>query len=223
MKYGYFSLIPLLFLSLFRFSGPPAKPAFDFQKDLRAGDLIFQDLDCGPLCDAIEKVTDGVGGKDFSHLGLVVASGDTLAVVEAIGKGVQLTAVPKFVQRSTTPDGRPKVVVARLKRRWSGVAKGAVTAALGMVGVPYDDAFLPNNGLLYCSEMVAIAFQAGNRGEPFFPQPPMTFKDPDTGAFFPAWVDYYNALKQPIPESTPGCNPGGLSRDGRLRIVYVGF
>ena len=34
---------------------------------LKEGDLLFQDLNCGELCDAIETVTQGVDGKDFSH------------------------------------------------------------------------------------------------------------------------------------------------------------
>jgi hypothetical protein len=200
-----------------------AQNGFDFQKDLRAGDLIFQDLDCGVLCDAIEKVTEGAGGKDFSHLGLVVASGDSLAVVEAIGSAVQLTGIQKFIQRSKTPEGKPKIVVTRLKPRWQRVAAGAAVAAVGMVGVPYDDTFLPDNGKLYCSEMVALAFQAANRGEPFFPQKPMTFKDPDTGRFFPAWVEYYQKLGLEIPEGKMGCNPGGLSLDKKLDIIWSRF
>ena len=40
-------------------------------KNFRTGDLLFQDIDCGGLCDAIEKVTAGVKGYHFSHVGLV--------------------------------------------------------------------------------------------------------------------------------------------------------
>jgi hypothetical protein len=200
-----------------------AQNGFDWEKDLRAGDLIFQDLDCGALCEAIEKVTEGAGGKDFSHLGLVVASGDTLAVVEAIGSAVQLTGIQKFIQRSKTPDGKLKIVVARLKPRWQHIATGATVAAKGMIGVPYDDTFLPDNSRLYCSEMIALAFQGANQGEPFFIQTPMTFKDPDTGQFFPTWVEYYQKLGMPIPEGLPGCNPGGLSMDRKLELIFSNY
>ncbi|MHC4724324.1 MAG: hypothetical protein ACYS9V_08765 [Planctomycetota bacterium] len=37
----------------------------------KEGDLLFQDLDCGPLCDAIEKVTTGYQGSNFSHVGIL--------------------------------------------------------------------------------------------------------------------------------------------------------
>ena len=191
-----------------------SKNGFDWKKDLRPGDLLFQDLDCGPLCDAIEKVTEGAGGKDFSHVGMVVPSGDSLAVMEAIGGQVQRNGVGKFLKRS------PKVAVGRLKPRWHKLALGATIAASAMLGVPYDDAFLPDNGRLYCSELVALAYQAANKGQPFFISPPMTFIDPDTGDFFPAWTDYYRDLNLDIPEGIPGCNPGGLSRDKKMSIIW---
>jgi hypothetical protein len=82
---------------------------------------------------------------------------------------------------------------------------------------------LPDNGRLYCSEMVGLAFQAANEGQPFFQQQPMTFKDPSTGQFFPAWVEYYQQLNIPIPEGLPGCNPGGLSRSDKLETIFSNF
>jgi len=39
---------------------------------LQEGDLLFQDLDSSPLCNAIELVTPGYNGANFSHIGLVV-------------------------------------------------------------------------------------------------------------------------------------------------------
>ena len=50
----------------------------------------------------------------------------------------------------------------------------------------------------------------------------MTFRDPATGAFAPAWVAYYEALGAAIPEGEPGCNPGGLATGGRLERGGVG-
>ena len=46
--------------------------------NLQNGDFIFQNLDCGSLCDAIEQVTEGIYGMDFSHIGLVYKDGDSL-------------------------------------------------------------------------------------------------------------------------------------------------
>lgn len=174
---------------------------------LRPGDVLFQDLDCGPLCDAIEAVTEGIGGRDFSHAGMIVRVGDSLAVVEAIGIDVHLTSVRKFHARGA------KVWHGRVLPIHRALAQRAADSALAMLGTPYDDAFLPDNGKLYCSELIALAFDRAN-GSRVFEQRPMTFKDPRTGTFFSAWEAYYTALGMPIPEGVEGCNPGGLSRSG---------
>jgi len=188
---------------------------FAKEHTLKPGALLFQDLDCGPLCDAIEAVTEGVDGLDFSHVGIVVRSGDSLAVCEAIGADVHLTSLAQFNARSS------KVLAGHWPDSLRALAYRASVEAMRLVGTPYDDAFLPENGKLYCSELVALAFQQANSGTPFFNAPPMTFKDPATGTFFPAWIDYYTALGQPIPEDVAGCNPGGLSRDPRLLYSAV--
>ena len=43
---------------------------------LKKGDILFQDLDSSPLCDAIELVTKGYDNRNFSHIGIVVNTGD---------------------------------------------------------------------------------------------------------------------------------------------------
>jgi hypothetical protein len=177
---------------------------------LRPGDVLFQDLDCGPLCDAIEAVTEGIDGKDFSHAGMIVRVGDTLAVIEAIGPDVHLTSMRDFHQRNS------KVLTRHVKPIHRALADRAAAHALGFIGTPYDDAFLPDNGKLYCSELIAMAYERANSGKAVFAAPPMTFKDPRTSQFFPVWVLYYKELGLSIPEGEAGCNPGGLSRNDDL-------
>ncbi len=70
-------------------------------ENLQEGDLLFQDLNCGELCDAIEAVTEGVNGKDFSHCAMVVKINDSLKVVEAIGDQVQVNTLHDFFPRHT--------------------------------------------------------------------------------------------------------------------------
>ena len=41
------------------------------QTSFKVGDIIFQDLDCGPPCDAIEAVTSGYNGAQLSHCGII--------------------------------------------------------------------------------------------------------------------------------------------------------
>lgn len=183
----------------------------------RNGDLLFQDLDCGPLCDAIEKVTEGVGGLDFSHMGLVyVTENDAAFVIEAIGGSVQITPLEQFIYRSRDAKGNPKVIVAHMPDSLIDVSHQAVSIARSQLGMPYDDAFLPNNNKWYCSELIAFAFNKA-AGKTLFADAPMTFKDAD-GMFFPAWVEYFRELDKRIPEGQPGCNPGGMSRVTFLTI-----
>ena len=184
------------------------------QKDLQPGDLIFQNLDCGPMCDAIEAVTEGVDGQDFSHVALVCKQGDSLVVIEAIGKGVHYTSLSNFSKRTTN-----KMYVGRVKSQYKKLIAKAETFAEKQNGIPYDDEFIYNNGKYYCSELVYDAFKFANNDKPFFTLYPMTYKQPGSNDFFPVWVDYFKKLNKQIPEGQPGCNPGGLSRSDKIDII----
>jgi len=186
---------------------------------LRAGDLLFQNIQCGPLCNAIEAVTQGVDGKKFSHCALVVKINDTLKVVEAIGKEVQVNSLKTFFARTGDTGTIHNITVERLKKPYRKLIPGAQAFALKQVGQPYDNDFLINNGKWYCSELIYAAFKHADGGKTFFPLKPMTFKDPKTHQFFPAWVSYYKALNEPIPQGKPGTNPGLISRSSKLYIV----
>ena len=62
------------------------------QTSFKVGDIIFQDLDCGPPCDAIEAVTSGYNGAQLSHCGIITEiqgkEFSQIFVIEAIGDGV---------------------------------------------------------------------------------------------------------------------------------------
>ncbi len=185
----------------------------------RNGDLLFQDLDCGGLCDAIEAVTTSAQGRHFSHLGLVIIKDDSVLVIEAIGKDVHTTSLQKFAHRQLNAAGNPKITVGRLKKRYLKLNDKALRFAMKQLHKPYDDPFLYNNGKYYCSELIYGAYKYANGGKPFFPLTPMTFNDPATGKPFPAWAAYYNALKISIPEGQPGCNPGSISTSDKIEII----
>ena len=89
----------------------------DYNFVLRPGDLLFQDSDCGQLCDAIEKVTEGYEEANFSHVGIVTADDkNNFVVIEAVSSGVGVTPLQTFLARSSDANGCPKVVVGRLKK-----------------------------------------------------------------------------------------------------------
>lgn len=188
---------------------------FKFQ----TGDLAFQDLDCGDLCDAIEAVTPAVNDKHFSHVGLVYCVGDSIYIIEAIGKDVHLTSLPNFLKRQVDSNGKPKVVIGRLKPAYQKLNARAVGFALQQMGKPYDDIFIYNNDKYYCSELVYDAYKAANGDQPFFNLYPMTFKDPQNGKTYPAWKKHYQKLNANIPEGKLGCNPGSIAISDVVEIV----
>lgn len=192
----------------------PAVSSAVERKELKDGDIIFQDLDCGPMCEAIEAVTQGYEGLDFSHMGMVYLRNDSILIIESIGKGVILTPVDQFLKRTVN-----KHLVARLKPKYTWLIPQALGYSLLCMGMPYDDDFLYGNGKYYCSELIYDAFKHANGGKPFFKLFPMTYKKPGTGDFYPVWEAHFRQLTLPVPEGLPGCNPGGMSRSDKIRII----
>ena len=188
---------------------------------LHEGDLLFQDLRCGELCDAITAVTKGVDGRSFSHCAMIVKDGDSLKVIEAIGKDVHFTSLRTFFARSGDTDRIEHITVERLKPRFQKLIPAAVEYVKSQLDVPYDDEFRIHNGKLYCSELLYEAFRSANHNTDFFNLEPMTFKSSDCHAFFPAWVKYYQRLNKPIPEGEPGLNPGSISRSLKLYVIHL--
>jgi len=188
---------------------------------LEPGDLLFQDSDCGPLCDAIEQVTTGYGGASFSHIGIVTRddAGD-FVVIEAISSGVEITPLQTFFGRSFDEQHRPKVVVGRLKKPYRQLIPSALKKALALKGKRYDKVFDMGNDSYYCSELIYEIFLRANNNEPVFELQPMTFKSPGTVSTFPEWQEYFSELGVPVPEGQPGINPGGISCSQAVDIVH---
>jgi len=208
------------------FLGCAEKPASiqkcnDSVEVLEEGDLLFQDLNCGELCEAIEAVTEGINGKDFSHCAMVVKINDALQVVEAIGDKVQVTSLHKFFARSGDTTTIQNITIGRVLKKYHPLIAKAAMNAKAHIGEPYDNVFLMNNNSWYCSELLFEVYKKANENKDFFELQPMTFKDPKTKAFFPAWIDYYQQLKQEMPEGKLGINPGLISRSDKIRIVPI--
>jgi hypothetical protein len=180
---------------------------------LKTGDIIFQSMDCGPLCDAINQVTKGYKGNDFSHLGMVYIKNDSVYVLEAAGEAVKITPLNVFRKYTDKP-----MFVGRLKTKYQKFIPDAIQFTLEQVGVLYDRAYLYDNGAYYCSELIYDAFLHAV-GKPFFKLEPMTFKAPHSKEYFNVWEDYYTKLNMEIPEGQLGCNPGGISTSNKLKII----
>ena len=183
---------------------------------LQEGDLLFQDLDSSPLCDAIELVTPGYNGANFSHIGLVVLDNDTLKVLEAIPPKVMITNLDDFINRSFDKNGNPKVIVGRLKKEFTNSISNAVSYSKSKLEITYDEVFLINNETYYCSELIFEAFEKDS----IFQLKPMTFLHPKTKDTLKVWKEYYSDLNTNIPEGNPGINPGIMSLSNKIEMVH---
>lgn len=181
---------------------------------LQNGDLMFQSINCGPLCEAINQVTEGYKGLDFNHMGMVVIKDNNVYVLEASGSEVKLTAYDDFLKKTNEP-----MYVGRLKKRYQALIPKAIAFGLQQLGKPYDDAYLYDNGKYYCSELIYDCFLEANKGRPVFKLYPMTYKSPGQDAYFEVWETYFKALGMNVPEGALGCNPGGISKSRNLKIV----
>lgn len=198
----------------------------DFQ--LQIGDILFQDLDSSPLCDAIEIVTPGYNNYNFSHIGIIVELGDpncinpnyiyedNIRVLEAIPNKVTTSRLDSFLNRSIDSNEKPKVIVGRLKKRYQYSILDAVNFLKSKIGVEYDHYFIKDNNKYYCSELIYEAFEKDS----VFRLYPMTFIDPITNNTMNLWQEYYNELETKIPEGEPGINPGIMSISENIKIVH---
>lgn len=209
------TVVVIAFLSFSKCQSPVQSVSYN----IKVGDILFQDLDCGDACDAIEKVTEGVNGMDFSHCGIVAEVDGELKVVEAYGE-VQAVGIEDFLARSNDEQGKPKVLIGRLKENKELAIKSAELSRK-YIGKGYDNAFTMGDDTYYCSELVYECYKEANENQVYFPLNTMTFKDPETGEFMSFWVEYYQNLGVAIPEGDAGINPGAISRNKQLEILEV--
>ena len=193
-----------------------APAVFGQKNDLKNGDLLFINVNCGAMCDAINAVTEGFEGNDFNHVGMVYSDNNNdFFVYEAISKGVVKTPLNDFLKRTNI------VYKGTIKASFQHLIPLAAAFCEEQLGVPYDADFLYDNGKYYCSELLYDAFLYANKDEAFFQLLPMTYKEPDSDEFFPVWTDHFKKQGIEIPEGLPGCNPGGMSLDEKVEMTIL--
>ncbi|MDE6375008.1 MAG: hypothetical protein K2L09_04605, partial [Alistipes sp.] len=157
------------------------------EQPLRSGDLLFQVGRESAMSGAITAAT----GKDcefkFTHVGIAVIGDRTDSVLEATSGGVRMTALNEFLGKSARTKDRPLVIAMRLKDT-TGVA-ASLRRARSFLGQPYDYSYRPDNGRMYCSELVWESYLT-LAGERIFPARPMNFRAAD-GSMPVFWVELF--------------------------------
>ena len=169
---------------------------------LQSGDLIFV-RDTSGMGQAVQQTTG-----QYTHVALVERSGDTLFIIDATPTlGVSRRHLSPLTFHLSPCD------VYRLTISFDTTA--VISRAHNFLGQPYDNAFMHDNGALYCSELIYECFldSAGNH---LFEAIPMNWRAPD-GTIPQYWLDHFNKLNTPIPEDLPGTNPTAISRSPLLR------
>lgn len=187
---------------------------------LRTGDLLFQAGRESAMGGAIKAATGNDCELQFTHVGIAVIGSRADSVLEATSDGgVRMTVLSDFLNKSARLNGRPVAIAKRLKDT-AGIA-AAVARARTFLGQPYDYSFRPDNGKLYCSELVWESYLAPD-GRRLFPAQPMNFRAAD-GSMPPFWNELFAKLGEEIPEGLPGTNPNDMSRDTSLTEVFRWF
>jgi hypothetical protein len=216
-----------LILSSFLAACSAKRTGLDDFRALQTGDLVFLDLNCGDICDAIESVTVeqfAVDGPRLSHVGIVERFGDEIFILESWPpKGVQSTALSDFLARVSGGLNQPSgVYLGKLKPEFRSAGQSAVARIRTQIGKPYDDRFVWTPKSFYCSELVTFGFASEGTStlgqfDPLFMPRPMYFGRPQSQAL-KTWADYYQNLKEEVPHQKLGVSPLGIYLEGKNRL-----
>lgn len=124
---------------------------------VQPGDVIFQDLDCGPRCELIREVTH----SRYTHVGVVLEENGELSVWEAY-EPVGPTDLVEWVHRGIGE----RVAIYRFQALDPVKLAGAVRT---FAGRPYDADYQWDDERIYCSELVAKAANLASDGTRFRP------------------------------------------------------
>lgn len=190
------------------------------------GDLVFRvagDSDAGQAIAAATAQADSV---KYEHVGIVEVRYGNVNVIEATGRGgVVRTPYNTFISDSPLVGGNSGVVVKRLDSNALDnepeLAHRAVERAASHIGEEYDWYYLPDNGRMYCSELVYVSW-LDSEGNPVFDTVKMNFRDAE-GNMPQYWTDLFSRLGRPVPEGKPGTNPNDMSRASVLEEVHRYF
>lgn len=186
----------------------------------REGDLLFQVSGTTDFSEAIALTTGDGASLQFVHVAIVALDGNEPYVVEADSRrGVTRTDWDDFLASSPVVNGKPGVVVKRLKGKFR--PGEAVDNAESHIGEGYDWHYLPDNGKMYCSELVYESYLTEN-GEHIFTAKPMNFRNSD-GVIPDFWVELFEKLGERVPEGRPGTNPNDMAAEKVLEEVFRFF
>jgi|GEM_PF-100567 len=94
----------------------------------------------------------------YTHVGILVEEEGEIKVLEAVGSGVMINEFSSFKYRG---EGG-KFTVLRVKPEFKDSLFKVIEIARSFIGTDYDDKFEPDDGRIYCSELIYKAFKRGS-------------------------------------------------------------
>ena len=201
---------------------------------LRTGDLVFvgipadYSIEADSMDEAISEATGEPGRMNLIHVAIAEVQGDSTWIIDAtIRRGVDRHPLDTFLRDFTLRDGSLPVFVIKRLIAVPGPdgkpvpvdATSYVEQAKAFCGLPYDQSFLPENGALYCTELVRESYRTSD-GEYLFANKPMNWKNAE-GEYPLYWQQLFARLGEPIPQDVPGTNPQDMSASPLLETVSV--
>ncbi len=195
------------------------------RRPFRSADLVFVKIPSGySLGDGTmsEAITSSTSGADSSrmtiHIAILEVAGDSTWIIDAtIKRGVARYPLDTFLTDFRLKDGSLPVLAVKRPDVSAGQARQFVENAKKFIGQPYDVHFLPDNGAMYCSELVYNSYILPD-GTHLFKERPMNFLSPD-GEMPQYWTQLFALLGQEVPQGVMGTNPQDMSEDPSLRDV----
>lgn len=178
---------------------------------LRSCDLIF----VGPsqargedsMDGAIAASTSERGDEGFTHVAMVERRLFRIWVIDATPQhGVSRRRLKAFIQEQN-PDA--VMEVKRFRRLRELPRRKVIDKAKTYLWQSYDFTFMPDNGMMYCSELIRECF-LGRDGRYLFEAAPMNFLASD-GSLPEFWHELFESLESEVPQGVPGTNPQDMS------------
>lgn len=194
------------------------------QDSPRSGDLVFvgipmnYSLQQGSMSEAISAATSDSTGLNLIHVAILEVKGDSTWIIDAtIKHGVDRHPLDTFIRDFTLRDGSLPTFKIMRPEASAAEAEQFVQNAKKYLGQPYDVSFLPDNGAMYCSELVYNSYITPD-GEHLFSEAPMNFLDKD-GNMPIYWTQLFERIGQQVPQGIPGTNPQKMAAEKTLSPI----
>lgn len=192
----------------------------DARPRLRSCDLIFvsgsRSSEDSSMDKAITLATGDPESMSFTHVAIVERRWMRLWVIDASPRhGVARRRFSEFLKEQEGPGVH--LAVKRLRTMRGLSRRDILCNAESYLWQSYDFTFMPDNGMMYCSELVRESYR-DRQGRYIFDAAPMNFLAPD-GSLPEYWHELFESIETEVPQGVPGTNPQDMSQSPLLETV----